>query len=202
MDVPIAPSRTAPTPRRHVRPAHPRSHSPQPSPPHAHLPNHVLPDSTGAEKLLSVKGEHPDSPRRVSSSPTMLIWCLSCSPACATCTGPSPSQCLSCAAPRVNMAGSCVGYTAGDGICDSSLSGLEGVFIVNNDKSKCDGEPPVPAQDDQVSGELTPGCSVPCWLFDMHPPVLLALFVLLEPHLLGMSGRLPPTIRSVCQDLW
>jgi hypothetical protein len=66
----------------------------------------------------------------------------SCSPACDTCTGPSPTQCLSCAAPRVNLAGSCVGYTASTGVCDSSLSNLDGVYVVNNDKQACDGEYP------------------------------------------------------------
>jgi hypothetical protein len=38
-----------------------------------------------------------------------------------------------------NLAGSCVGYDAA-GICDSSLTGLQGVFVVNNGKSRCDGE--------------------------------------------------------------
>jgi hypothetical protein len=66
----------------------------------------------------------------------------SCSPACDTCTGPSPTQCLSCAAPRVYLAGSCVGYTASTGVCDSSLSNLDGVYVVNNDKQACDGEYP------------------------------------------------------------
>ncbi|WVQ79606.1 hypothetical protein IAT38_001706 [Cryptococcus sp. DSM 104549] len=67
--------------------------------------------------------------------------CQSCSPACSTCTGPSTSECLSCASPRVNLHGSCVGYDASTGRCDSSLSGLDGVFVVNNQKSKCDSCP-------------------------------------------------------------
>jgi len=62
-----------------------------------------------------------------------------CSPACDTCTGPSTSQCLSCAAPRMNLAGSCVGYATSTGICDSTLSGLNGTFVVNNEKSACEG---------------------------------------------------------------
>ena len=64
----------------------------------------------------------------------------SCSPACSTCTGPSPSECLACASPRVNLEGQCVGYDASVGVCDSSLSGMQGVFVVNNGKQKCDGE--------------------------------------------------------------
>ncbi|XAO27384.1 hypothetical protein I312_106238 [Cryptococcus bacillisporus CA1280] len=67
--------------------------------------------------------------------------CESCSPACSTCTGPGTSECLSCASPRVNLQGSCVGYDSTTGKCDSSLSGLEGVFVVNNQKSECDSCP-------------------------------------------------------------
>ncbi|KAE8539232.1 hypothetical protein D1P53_004330 [Cryptococcus gattii VGV] len=67
--------------------------------------------------------------------------CESCSPACSTCTGPGTSECLSCASPRVNLQGSCVGYDSTTGNCDSSLSGLEGLFVVNNQKSECDSCP-------------------------------------------------------------
>ncbi|WVQ99677.1 hypothetical protein IAU59_006816 [Kwoniella sp. CBS 9459] len=67
--------------------------------------------------------------------------CQSCSPACSTCTGPSPSDCLSCASPRVNLQGQCVYYDAATGICDSSLSTLNGIFVVNNEKQKCDACP-------------------------------------------------------------
>ncbi|WWD17054.1 hypothetical protein CI109_101491 [Kwoniella shandongensis] len=67
--------------------------------------------------------------------------CKSCSPACSTCTGPSTSDCLACASPRVNLQGSCVGYDATTGVCDSSLSQLQGVFVVNNAKSECDACP-------------------------------------------------------------
>ncbi|WVW84198.1 hypothetical protein I302_106228 [Kwoniella bestiolae CBS 10118] len=67
--------------------------------------------------------------------------CKSCSPACSTCTGPSTSDCLSCASPRVNLQGSCVYYDASTGICDSALSKLEGVFVVTLEKSECDACP-------------------------------------------------------------
>ncbi|WWC61905.1 uncharacterized protein I303_104491 [Kwoniella dejecticola CBS 10117] len=67
--------------------------------------------------------------------------CATCSPACSTCTGPSPSDCLSCASPRVNLQGSCVFYDATTGICDSGLSKLEGVYVVNLAKSRCDACP-------------------------------------------------------------
>ncbi|WWC89025.1 uncharacterized protein L201_003943 [Kwoniella dendrophila CBS 6074] len=67
--------------------------------------------------------------------------CKSCSPACSTCTGPSPSDCLSCNSPRVNLQGSCVYYDASTGICDSELSKLEGVFVVNFGKRECDACP-------------------------------------------------------------
>jgi hypothetical protein len=39
----------------------------------------------------------------------------------------------------MNLAGSCVGYASSTGICDSSLSGLNGTFVVNNEKSACEG---------------------------------------------------------------
>ncbi|EIW65892.1 hypothetical protein TREMEDRAFT_65977 [Tremella mesenterica DSM 1558] len=64
--------------------------------------------------------------------------CQGCSPSCASCTGPNPTDCLACASPRVNLAGSCVGYDVSTGVCDSSLSGLQGSFVVDNAKSKCD----------------------------------------------------------------
>nr|XP_019003090.1 uncharacterized protein I203_04127 [Kwoniella mangroviensis CBS 8507]OCF66551.1 hypothetical protein I203_04127 [Kwoniella mangroviensis CBS 8507] len=67
--------------------------------------------------------------------------CKSCSPACSTCTGPSTSDCLSCASPRMNLQGSCVYYDASTGICDSALSTLQGVYVVNLDKSECDACP-------------------------------------------------------------
>ncbi|WWC69932.1 uncharacterized protein I206_103876 [Kwoniella pini CBS 10737] len=67
--------------------------------------------------------------------------CADCSPACSTCTGPSTSDCLSCASPRVNLQGSCVFYDAATGVCDSGLSKLQGVYVVNLEKSKCDACP-------------------------------------------------------------
>ncbi|OWZ60805.1 hypothetical protein AYX15_06940 [Cryptococcus neoformans] len=67
--------------------------------------------------------------------------CENCSPACSTCTGPGTSDCLSCASPRVNLQGYCVGYDSTTGQCDSTLSGLDGVFVVNNQKSECDSCP-------------------------------------------------------------
>ncbi|TYJ59030.1 hypothetical protein B9479_000019 [Cryptococcus floricola] len=67
--------------------------------------------------------------------------CESCSPACSTCTGPSTSDCLACASPRVHLQGSCVGYDASTGVCDSALTQLDGMFVVNNAKSECDACP-------------------------------------------------------------
>ncbi|WRT66635.1 uncharacterized protein IL334_003594 [Kwoniella shivajii] len=67
--------------------------------------------------------------------------CMSCSPACSTCTGPSTSECLSCATPRVNLQGSCVYYDASTGVCDTLLSALTGVYVVNLEKSECDACP-------------------------------------------------------------
>ncbi|WVR06831.1 hypothetical protein IAU60_003867 [Kwoniella sp. DSM 27419] len=67
--------------------------------------------------------------------------CKGCSPACSTCTGPAPSDCLACASPRVNLQGQCVHYDPTTAKCDSSLSNLQGVFIVNNEKSRCDACP-------------------------------------------------------------
>ena len=69
-----------------------------------------------------------------------MLTIFSCSPACESCTGPAPSDCLACASPRANLAGTCVGYDATNAICDSTLSPLKGVFVVNNGKRKCDGE--------------------------------------------------------------
>ncbi|WVN87661.1 uncharacterized protein L203_102846 [Cryptococcus depauperatus CBS 7841] len=55
--------------------------------------------------------------------------------------GPATSQCLTCAPPRVRLQGDCVGYKVGTGQCDSSLSELDGVFVVNNEKDSCDACP-------------------------------------------------------------
>ncbi|WVQ74411.1 hypothetical protein IAR50_004012 [Cryptococcus sp. DSM 104548] len=67
--------------------------------------------------------------------------CENCSPACSSCTGPSTSDCLACASPRVHLQGSCVGYDASTGVCESALTELDGVFVVNNAKSECDSCP-------------------------------------------------------------
>ncbi|ORY26154.1 insulin-like growth factor binding protein [Naematelia encephala] len=67
--------------------------------------------------------------------------CKSCSPACKTCTGPSTSDCLACASPRASLNGTCVGYDSSNGVCDSSLSGLQGVFVVDNEQSLCEACP-------------------------------------------------------------
>ena len=72
-------------------------------------------------------------------SSSELCSSASCSPACASCTGPATTDCLACASPRVNLNGGCVGFTASTGVCDSSLSGLQGTYLVNNAKNRCDG---------------------------------------------------------------
>lgn len=97
---------------------------------------------------------------KVCSSSTTSADGLSCSPACATCTGPSADHCLACTPPRANLNGQCVGYDATTGICDSSLSVLQGVFIVNNGKRECDCEhlPIVKC----FKAEIDPACPVGC----------------------------------------
>lgn len=64
----------------------------------------------------------------------------SCSPACTTCIGPAPTDCLACAPPRANLNGACVGFDPTTGICETGLSGLTGVFVVDNAKARCDGK--------------------------------------------------------------
>lgn len=98
---------------------------------------------------------------------TVRLWSttsadgLSCSPACATCTGPSADQCLACTPPRANLNGQCVGYDATTGVCDSSLSALQGVFIVNNGKRECDCEylPNVKCFNAKVISACPVGCA-------------------------------------------
>ena len=74
-----------------------------------------------------------------NQSPFVQSTDCSCSPACTSCTGPSSNECLACSSPRANLAGSCVGFSAITGVCDSSLSDFDGVFVVNNEKKRCDG---------------------------------------------------------------
>ena len=83
--------------------------------------------------------------RQVSLPPThpatgVAELTASCSPACSTCYGPSASQCLTCSPPRMNLDGQCVGVD-GRGVCDTTLAGVQGVFVASNDTGRCDGEP-------------------------------------------------------------
>ncbi|KAL7422030.1 hypothetical protein Q5752_003803 [Cryptotrichosporon argae] len=66
--------------------------------------------------------------------------CEGCSAQCTSCTGPGTGDCLACASPRASLAGQCVEYGA-TGVCDSSLSGLGGVFVVDNGAGECNSCP-------------------------------------------------------------
>lgn len=66
--------------------------------------------------------------------------CSTCSPACTTCFGPNPGDCLRCASPRFNLNGTCVGYDA-SGVCDTSSSSLAGVYVADNTQGRCDACP-------------------------------------------------------------
>lgn len=66
--------------------------------------------------------------------------CSTCSPACTTCFGPNPTDCLRCASPRFNLNGTCVGYDA-NGACDTSSSSLAGIYIADNTQGRCDACP-------------------------------------------------------------
>ncbi|WOO80645.1 Proprotein convertase subtilisin/kexin type 5 [Vanrija pseudolonga] len=67
--------------------------------------------------------------------------CGSCSPHCSSCTGPLPSDCLTCSDPRVRLHGDCVAYDSSSGICDSRLSGLNGTYVVDNAQGACNSCP-------------------------------------------------------------
>lgn len=68
--------------------------------------------------------------------------CRSCSTACTSCTGPDPSDCIICNTPRGMLNGTCEGFDAKTGVCDTKYSGLDGTFVLNNDRHLCDGKFP------------------------------------------------------------
>ncbi|ORX35656.1 hypothetical protein BD324DRAFT_66901 [Kockovaella imperatae] len=110
-------------------------------------PGSVTPTCTSCRQSLSLTSSDPPTCAPAADCGDGLYWdassssCQSCSPACISCNGPETTDCLACAPPRIALQGSCVGYDVTTGVCESSLSGLTGVFVANNADSQCDACP-------------------------------------------------------------
>ncbi|CAK9782442.1 growth factor receptor domain-containing protein [Cutaneotrichosporon oleaginosum] len=67
--------------------------------------------------------------------------CLPCSEICESCTGPTFNECTTCALPRAMLRGRCEYMAATTGVCDSSLTSLDGTFVRSAEKGVCDSCP-------------------------------------------------------------
>lgn len=177
LDVRLAPFKAERTIPRHVQGAFRISHYPMP----------ILRPAwrrLALARTVNILTRDQARVKREESGPNFEFWLRNnrCSPACTTCTGPATDQCLACASPRSNMAGSCVGYDGSTGVCDTSLSDLQGVFVVNNAKSECDG-----MFGWWLSAPSSSFSSLPGWLPHLHDSIFLFRIGLLEPPVSELS---------------
>ncbi|BEJ12838.1 hypothetical protein CspHIS471_0300120 [Cutaneotrichosporon sp. HIS471] len=67
--------------------------------------------------------------------------CNACSGICDSCTGPTFNDCTTCVFPRAMLKGKCEYMEAQSGVCDSSLTKLDGTFVRSKEKGICDSCP-------------------------------------------------------------
>jgi hypothetical protein len=64
--------------------------------------------------------------------------CHPCSALCESCTGPTFNDCITCTLPRAMLRGKCEYMDWRDGVCDSSLTKLDGTFVRSKEKGICE----------------------------------------------------------------